>query len=112
MTGSRIPAPGWGEGAAGPDPEEPPDGPAEGATPVTLAAAVALALESNFDVLAATDDLRSAQLGYSTEVAEFFPKVTPRFNRLGEETQWGMELGQRLPWTGGTLEGIANWRTG
>ena len=97
--------------AAEPAPPEPPDGPAEGATPVTLAAAVAMALEANFEVLAATDDLRSSQLGYSTELAGFFPKLTPKFNRFGGATQWGMEVGQRLPWTGGSVVGSADWRS-
>jgi outer membrane protein TolC len=90
---------------------EPSEGPSPGAAPVTLADAVALALEANFDVLAAADDVRSAQLGYSTERADFFPKLTPKFNRFGDDTQWGMELGQRLPWTGGSLVGSADWQS-
>jgi outer membrane protein TolC len=91
------------------EPSAPAPGPAPGAAAISLGTAVSLALEANFEVLAAVDDVRSAQLGYSTQVAEFFPKVTPKFNRLGEATQWGMEIGQRLPWTGGTVSGSADW---
>jgi outer membrane protein TolC len=90
---------------------ETPIGPGPDARPVTLAQAVALALEANFDLLVAADDVRSAQLRYSTEVASFFPKVTPKFSRFGDAMQWGMEIGQRLPWTGGSLTGSAAWQT-
>jgi outer membrane protein TolC len=98
-----------------PAPAEPavplPVGPAPAGTPITLSGAVALALEGNFEVLSAADDVRSAQIGYSTQRAEFFPKVTPSFDRLGEVTTWGFQLGQRLPWSGGTVQGGANWAT-
>ena len=80
-------------------------------TPISLAAAVALALAGNFDVLGAADDVRSADLGYSTQRAEFFPKLTPTFDRLGGSTAWGFQFDQRLPWTGGSVQGGANWAT-
>jgi outer membrane protein len=78
-------------------------------TPVSLAGAVSLALEGNFDVLGAADDVRSADLGYSTQRAEFLPKVTPTFARLGGSTAWGFQFDQRLPWTGASMQGTANW---
>jgi outer membrane protein TolC len=76
---------------------------------IDLAGAVSLALEGNFEVLSAADDVRSAELGYSTEKAEFFPKLTPSFQRLDQATSWGFQFDQRLPWTGGSLQGGANW---
>jgi outer membrane protein TolC len=91
-------------------PDPPPVEPATG-TPISLATAVSLALEGNFEVLGAADDVRSADLSYSSQRAEFFPKLTPTFDRLGEATSWGFQVGQRLPWTGGSVEGGANWAT-
>ena len=86
-------------------------GPSEEAVPISLAAAVSQALQANFDLLAAADDVRSARLGYSAERAEFFPKVTPQLDRFGDETSWGVEVGQFLPWTGGSLLGGAALRS-
>jgi outer membrane protein TolC len=91
-----------------PAPEEPPaEALPEDAAAISLAAAVALALEGNFEVRAAADDLTSAELDYSAERAEFFPKLVPRIDRFGDETTWGLDIGQRLPWTGGALLGGA-----
>jgi outer membrane protein TolC len=87
--------------------EEPAPDPA--GTPISLAGAVALALQGNFDVQAAGDDVRGAQLEYSTRRADFFPKLTPSFGRLGGATAWGFQFDQRLPWTGGSVQGAANW---
>jgi len=90
-----------------PAPQDPLEALPEGAAAISLAAAVALAMEGNFDVRTAADDLRSAELDYSTERAEFFPKLVPKIDRFGEETSWGLDVGQRLPWTGGALLGGA-----
>jgi outer membrane protein TolC len=90
---------------------EPLEGPPEGAVPISLAAAVGLALEGNFEVLSAADDVRAAELGYSARRADFFPKLTPTFDRFGDDTAWGAELGQRLPWTGGSLVGGGVWQS-
>jgi outer membrane protein TolC len=86
---------------------EPPEGPAAGATALSLKGAVVLALEANFEVLSAADDVRTAELGYATRRADFFPKLTPTLDRFGDDMSWGAQLGQRLPWTGGSLVGGA-----
>jgi outer membrane protein TolC len=86
--------------------------PAEGALTVSLARAVALALEGNFAVRAAADELRSAQLGFAAARAEFFPKLTPGYERLGDDLSWGLSVRQLLPWTGGSLIGDAHMRSG
>lgn len=88
-------------------PPEPLEAPPEGAATIGLTAAVALAMEGNFEVRAAADDLQSAELGYSAERAEFFPKLVPKIDRFGEDTSWGVDVGQRLPWTGGAVLGGA-----
>ncbi|HVR72619.1 MAG TPA: TolC family protein [Vicinamibacteria bacterium] len=86
---------------------EPGEGWPDGAVAIGLAGAVALALEGNFEVLSAADDVRAAELGYSARRADFFPKLTPTFDRFGDDTAFGAELGQRLPWSGGSLVGGA-----
>lgn len=90
---------------------EPLEGPPEGAAVISLAGAVALALEGNFELRTAADDVRSAHIGYTARRADFFPKLTPTFDRFGDETSWGVEAGQRLPWSGGALLGSADLRS-
>ena len=90
---------------------EPMEPPPAGAAVVSLAGAVALALEGNFELRTAADDVRSADLGYSARRADFWPKLTPTFDRFGDETAFGAEVGQRLPWSGGAILGSADLRS-
>jgi outer membrane protein TolC len=86
-------------------------GPTPGARTMSLGEAVAIALEHNFSLLSSADQWRDAQLGYSVAVAEFFPKLTPRYTRADDDTSFGMLATQRLPWTGATILADAGFAT-
>jgi outer membrane protein TolC len=79
-------------------------GPAPGSPTIGLAAAVRMALERNFSLRGSSDDLQAARLRHAAARAEFYPKLTPRFDRF-EAGNSVLELKgqQKLPWTGGTV---------
>ena len=84
-------------------------GPTEGAPTLGLAAAVRLALEQNFALLDSVDALQAAQWQERAAVGQFFPTVTPLFQRSGDETVFGVDLAQRLPWTGGSVSATGRY---
>jgi len=90
-------------------PEAPPvEEPLPPGTPtIALARAVALALERNFGVLNAADAVTTSRLREGVSRAQFYPKLTPRFQRSQENSQFGLDAAQKLPWTGGTLTASA-----
>ncbi len=96
--------------------EEPPErvtfreevpGPAPDSVALNLVDAVNVALERNYDILAARDNLTSARLRYGASVAQFFPKLTPRYDRSEDTSTFATDISQKLPWTGATLTGSA-----
>jgi len=86
-------------------------GPAPGAVTMGLAEAVAAALQSNFALLQAADSLTSARYRYSASMAQFYPKLTPRFQRSSDDTIMVVDARQALPWTGGSLTANASFRS-
>lgn len=82
----------------------------QGAT-VSLANAVALALERNFGLLSAGDSLQAAGYRESASRAEFYPKLTPRYARSSDEQVVSVEAAQRLPWTGGSIAAAGTYRS-
>jgi outer membrane protein TolC len=74
---------------------------------LSLAATVALALERNFQILDQADSVAAAGFRLGTARAQFHPQLTPRFAQTSDGTAFGLDLAQKLPWTGGTLEGAA-----
>jgi outer membrane protein TolC len=78
-------------------------GPTEGAPTMALAAAVRLALERNFLLLDAVDALGASRWQERAAVGQFLPTVTPIYQRSEDRTVWGVDLAQKLPWTGGTV---------
>ena len=82
-----------------------------GTPTTTLASAVATALERNFAVLNAADAVASSRLRESVTRAQFYPKVIPRYQRSGEDSLFGLDAQQRLPWTGGTVTASALMRS-
>ncbi|HEX6737716.1 MAG TPA: TolC family protein, partial [Vicinamibacteria bacterium] len=70
---------------------------------VNLRQAVTLALQHNFAVLTAADTVASARHTYGAVRAQFFPQFTPRFQRGEDTSLYGLDLRQRLPWSGGSL---------
>lgn len=101
-----------------PAPTGPPSDEARAAVvTVSLTQAVRTALERNFGILAATDQLQASRIGASASLAEFFPKLTPgyerRSNDVTQETdhRYFLEATQKLPWTGGTVVSTGSLRT-
>ena len=82
-------------------------GPAAGVETVGLARSLALALEGNYALLGRADKLQRARLTYGDALAQFYPKVTPSYRRSSDDSSFGIELSQKLPWTGGSVTGSA-----
>ncbi|HEX9188178.1 MAG TPA: TolC family protein [Vicinamibacteria bacterium] len=78
-------------------------GPTEGAPTMGLAAAVRLALERNFALLDSADAVEASRWNEKAALGQFYPTVTPLFQRSDDRTVWGVDLAQKLPWTGGTV---------
>ncbi|HEV7499230.1 MAG TPA: TolC family protein, partial [Vicinamibacteria bacterium] len=78
-----------------------------GTPTITLAAAVATALERNFGVLNAADAVASSRLREGVTRAQFYPRVVPRYQRSGDDSLFGLDAQQRLPWSGGTVTASA-----
>jgi outer membrane protein TolC len=89
-------------------PEEalPPDTPT-----ISLAKAVAMALERNFTVLNSADAVTTSRLREGATRAQFYPKVTPRYQRSADDALFGLDATQKLPWTGGTFTAAALMRS-
>ena len=85
------------------EPEEEAAGPAEGAPTVSLAEAVRIALERNFGMLGAADALLASRYRESAAKAQFYPRITPRYQRSAENDLIGLDLSQKLPWSGATV---------
>ncbi len=77
--------------------------PTPGAPTLDLAGAVRLALERNFSLRDSSDAVSSARWQESAARGEFLPQVVPTFERGEGRTLVGLDVSQRLPWTGGTL---------
>jgi outer membrane protein TolC len=84
-------------------------GPTEGAPTMSLAAAVRLALERNFALLDSVDALGASRWQEKAAFGQFLPTVTPIYQRSDERTVWGVDLAQKLPWTGGTLSAAGRY---
>jgi outer membrane protein TolC len=84
-------------------------GPTAGAPTMGLAAAVRLALERNFALLDSVDTLNASRWQEKAAVGQFFPTVTPIFQRSNQRTVWGIDVAQKLPWTGGTLSATGRY---
>jgi len=77
-------------------------------TPIIgLAEAVATALERNFGVLNAADQVTSSRLREGVSRAQFYPKLTPTYRRSSDDSQLGLAAEQKLPWTGGSITASA-----
>jgi outer membrane protein TolC len=78
-------------------------GPTPGAPTIGLAAAVRTALAQGFTLLDSQDAVVASRWREKASVAEFFPTLTPVYQRGEGRTAFGLDVSQRLPWTGGTL---------
>ena len=90
---------------------EPTSGPRPGAVGISLARAVATALDRNFGILAAGDSVAAAKQRETASRSQFYPTLTPQYLRSTEEQALALDASQRLPWTGGKLSAIAAVRS-
>jgi outer membrane protein TolC len=86
-------------------------GPTAGAPTTSLAAAVRLALEQNFGLLDSVDALSASQWQERAALGQFFPTLTPVFQRSDEQTVFGLDFAQKLPWTGGSVSAAGRYLT-
>jgi outer membrane protein TolC len=77
--------------------------PNPGTPTLDLAAAVRVALERNFSLLDSADAVSASRWQESAARGEFLPQVVPLFQRGDGRTLFGLDVSQKLPWTGGTL---------
>jgi outer membrane protein TolC len=64
---------------------------------------VRLALERNFSLLDSADSVSASRWQERSALAQFFPQITPLYQRSDDRTVFGVDLAQKLPWTGGTV---------
>ena len=81
--------------------------PSPGTPTIPLAQAVATALERNFTVLNSADSVATSRLREGVTRAQFYPKVTPRYSRSADDSVFGLDATQKLPWTGGSVTAAA-----
>jgi len=86
------------------------EGPTPGAVTVSLAEAVAIALERNYGLLSSSDSVLSAHFRESSARAQFHPRLTPRYLHGETESAFSLDAAQRLPWLGGTIIGSGTLR--
>jgi outer membrane protein TolC len=84
-------------------PEKTAVGPSPGVPTLDLAAAVRLALVHNFALLDSAAFLTASRWQESSVSGQFLPQVVPLFQRGDGRTLFGLDVSQKLPWTGGTL---------
>jgi len=85
--------------------------PAPGAPTLSLAEAVATALQNNYAMLQVSDALSSSRYRYSAAMAQFYPKVTPSYQRSADDSRAALEARQQVPWTGGSVSANAFYRS-
>jgi outer membrane protein TolC len=86
-------------------------GPTEGAPTMSLTSAVRLALERNFGLLDSVDAVNATRWLEKAALGQFYPTVTPVFQRSGDRTVFGVDFAQALPWTGGTVIATGRYLT-
>jgi outer membrane protein TolC len=86
-------------------------GPTPGAPTIDLSQAISLALERNFALLSAGDNVAAARFREAAARGEFFPKLTPRYQGGPDGSSFGLEASQLLPWTGGTVTAGTTFRS-
>jgi len=82
-----------------------------GTPTIPLSRAVATALEHNFTVLNGADAVATSRLREGVTRAQFYPKLTPRYQRSADDSLFGVDATQKLPWTGGSVTATALMRS-
>jgi outer membrane protein TolC len=78
-------------------------GPTPGAPRIGLDAAVRLALQQNFGILDSADSVSASRFQESAARGEFLPRITPLYQRTDDSSLFGIDVAQKLPWTGGIV---------
>ena len=99
---TSLPAPSEREEGKGAN-EQAAVGPTPGAPTLDLDGAVRLALEQNFSLLDSAAAVTASRWQESAASGAFLPQVVPLFSRGAGRTLFGLDISQKLPWTGGTL---------
>jgi outer membrane protein TolC len=86
-------------------------GPTEGAPTMSLTAAVRLALQQNFGLLDSVDAVNATRWVEKAAFGQFYPTLTPVFQKSGDRTVFGVDVAQALPWTGGTVTATGRYLT-
>jgi outer membrane protein len=86
-------------------------GPAPGSQVVSLARAIALALQKNPGILSAADALSEAEFREQASRAQFHPQVVPSYQHGPDSQSFALNGTQKLPWSGGTLTAIGTLTT-
>ncbi len=98
------PPPQTGDETQEPQPAARVAGPTPGAPTISLAAAVRVALAQGFALLDSRDALSASRWREKAAFADFLPALTPTYLRgEGGRDVFGLDVSQRLPYTGGTL---------
>jgi outer membrane protein TolC len=108
---AALQAPEPSQPSVDPDAPERLVGPSPGAPTIGLAEAVRTALAQGFTLLDSQDAVSASRWREKAAVAEFFPSLTPIYQRGEGKTAFGLDFSQRLPWTGGTLTATGRYLT-
>ena len=77
---------------------------------ISLARAVQLSLQRNLRLQSSADTVAASRIRESTSLAQFYPKITPRYSRSSDDSSFTLDASQRLPWSGGSLSAAAAFR--
>jgi outer membrane protein TolC len=93
------------------DAAEDPVAPTPGAVTITLGEAVKTALQQNFGMLTAADDVSTSRLRETVARAQFYPKLTPTYGESEFGRAFEVDLRQKLPFTGASISAGATLRS-
>jgi len=85
--------------------------PTPGAPTISLDAAVRVALGQAFALLDSRDAVAATRWRERSVFSEFFPAVTPIYQRGEGRNVFGADFSQRLPWTGGSVTASGRYLT-
>lgn len=85
------------------------EGVTPGASTVSLPESIAIALERNFGLLSSNDSVLAARFREKASRAQFYPRITPRFQSGETAKAFGADVSERLPWLGGSIAGSATF---
>jgi len=84
-------------------------GPTPGAPTISLSAAVDRALEQNFALLDSADSVSATVWQERAARGRFYPQIVPVIQQGEGRTVFGLDVQQRLPWSGGVLTGVGRY---